>query len=170
MRGQNLTTLVSRVEKEMKNSTFFVRSALAKTLNRPSVAKPAVQPSLSKTRTDFVKMAKRNFSVQVTKATDSTNLVTPPEGQSHATKNLSTYDDMASRNFTYFMVGTYSFVGAVAAKNIITDYLEHFSASADVLALAKVEVDMNAIPAGKNIIIKWRGKPIFVRHRTMEGI
>jgi len=154
----------------MKNPTLFVRSALAKTLNRPTVTKPMVGTSARKTRTDFVKMAKRNFSVQVTKATDSTNLMTPPESQSHATKNLGTYDDMASRNFTYFMVGTYSFVGAVVAKNIITDYLEHFSASADVLALAKVEVDMAAIPAGKNIIIKWRGKPIFVRHRTMDGI
>jgi hypothetical protein len=28
------------------------------------------------------------------------------------------------------------------------------SASADVLALAKVEVDMNSIPEGKNVIIK----------------
>jgi ubiquinol-cytochrome c reductase iron-sulfur subunit len=120
-------------------------------------------------KTEFVKLTKRGFAVQVTKATDSTNLVTPPKSQSHATKNLATYDDLASRNFTYFMVGTYSFVGAVVAKNIITDYLEHFSASADVLALAKVEVDMASVPAGKNIIIKWRGKPIFVRHRTLDG-
>jgi ubiquinol-cytochrome c reductase iron-sulfur subunit len=44
------------------------------------------------------------------------------------------------------------------------------SASADVLAMAKVEVDLNAIPLGKNVIIKWRGKPVFVRHRTPEEI
>jgi ubiquinol-cytochrome c reductase iron-sulfur subunit len=44
------------------------------------------------------------------------------------------------------------------------------SASADVLAMAKVEVDLNAIPEGKNVIIKWRGKPVFVRHRTSEEI
>jgi ubiquinol-cytochrome c reductase iron-sulfur subunit len=44
------------------------------------------------------------------------------------------------------------------------------SASADVLAMAKVEVDLGAIPLGKNVIIKWRGKPIFVRHRTPEEI
>lgn len=42
------------------------------------------------------------------------------------------------------------------------------SASADVLAQAKVEIDLAAIPEGKNVIIKWRGKPVFVRHRT-EG-
>ncbi|KAJ1966880.1 ubiquinol--cytochrome-c reductase catalytic subunit rip1, partial [Dimargaris verticillata] len=49
-------------------------------------------------------------------------------------------------------------------------FLANLSASADVLALAKVEVDLNAIPEGKNVIIKWRGKPVFVRHRTPEEI
>ncbi len=44
------------------------------------------------------------------------------------------------------------------------------SASADVLAMAKVEVDLNAIPEGKNVIIKWRGKPVFIRHRTEAEI
>jgi len=44
------------------------------------------------------------------------------------------------------------------------------SASADVLAQAKVEVDLAAIPEGKNVIIKWRGKPVFIRHRTEDEI
>ena len=44
------------------------------------------------------------------------------------------------------------------------------SASADVLAMAKVEVDLTSIPEGKNVIIKWRGKPVFIRHRTESEI
>lgn len=44
------------------------------------------------------------------------------------------------------------------------------SASADVLAMAKVEVDLSAIPEGKNVLIKWRGKPVFIRHRTESEI
>lgn len=44
------------------------------------------------------------------------------------------------------------------------------SASADVLALAKVEVELGSIPEGKNAIIKWRGKPVFIRHRTQDEI
>lgn len=63
------------------------------------------------------------------------------------------------------------------------------SASADVLAMAKVEVDLRSIPEGKNVrliqpphpvspppthrsqvIIKWRGKPVFIRHRTPDEI
>lgn len=50
------------------------------------------------------------------------------------------------------------------------DFLVNMSASADVLAMAKVEVDLSAIPEGKNVIIKWRGKPVFIRHRTEAEI
>ncbi|KAG7107571.1 Cytochrome b-c1 complex subunit Rieske like protein [Verticillium longisporum] len=49
-------------------------------------------------------------------------------------------------------------------------FLVNMSASADVLAMAKVEVDLSAIPEGKNVVIKWRGKPVFVRHRTQAEI
>lgn len=44
------------------------------------------------------------------------------------------------------------------------------SASADVLALAKIEVKLGDIPEGKNVTFKWRGKPLFVRHRTVDEI
>lgn len=45
-------------------------------------------------------------------------------------------------------------ITAAGAKSLVSDFLKNMSASADVLALAKVEVDMNAIPEGKNVIIK----------------
>ena len=61
-------------------------------------------------------------------------------------------------------------VTAVGAKNTVVSYMKHFSASADVLAMAKVEVDMAMVPEGKNLIVKWRGKPVFIRHRTSEEI
>ena len=67
---------------------------------------------------------------------------------------MKSYDDQASRNSAYFMIGSYSLVGAMAAKNIVTDYLQNLSASADVLALAKVEVSMASIPEGRNVILK----------------
>ncbi|KAJ3316389.1 hsp70 nucleotide exchange factor fes1 [Gonapodya sp. JEL0774] len=68
------------------------------------------------------------------------------------------------------MVGALGAVTAVGAKASVVDFLSNLSASADVLALAKVEVDLTTIPEGKNAIIKWRGKPIFIRHRTPEEI
>jgi ubiquinol-cytochrome c reductase iron-sulfur subunit len=35
----------------------------------------------------------------------------------------------------------------------VAEFLVNMSASADVLAMAKVEVDLNAIPEGKNVRI-----------------
>jgi len=71
---------------------------------------------------------------------------------------------------SYFMVGSLGIVSASAAKSTVSEFLQSMAASADVLALAKVEVELGAIPEGKNVIIKWRGKPVFIRHRTADEI
>ncbi|EMG50519.1 Ubiquinol-cytochrome c reductase iron-sulfur subunit [Candida maltosa Xu316] len=76
----------------------------------------------------------------------------------------------ANRNFTYFMVGSMGLLSAAGAKSTVEAFLSSFAASADVLAMAKVEVKLGAIPEGKNVIIKWQGKPVFIRHRTAEEI
>ncbi|KAK2070553.1 hypothetical protein P8C59_005038 [Phyllachora maydis] len=76
----------------------------------------------------------------------------------------------SNKVFSYFMVGTMGAITAAGAKSTITEFLKNMSASADVLAMAKVEVDLSTIPEGKNVIIKWRGKPVFIRHRTAEEI
>jgi ubiquinol-cytochrome c reductase iron-sulfur subunit len=68
------------------------------------------------------------------------------------------------------MVGSLGVLSASAAKSSVTEFLQSMAASADVLALAKVEVDLSSIPEGKNVIIKWRGKPVFIRHRTQDEI
>jgi ubiquinol-cytochrome c reductase iron-sulfur subunit len=38
------------------------------------------------------------------------------------------------------------------------------------LALAAIEVDINAIQEGQIVTVKWRGKPVFIRHRTAKEI
>lgn len=58
------------------------------------------------------------------------------------------------KGFSYFAIGTMGLITAAGAKSLVSDFLKNMSASADVLALAKVEVDMNSIPEGKNVIIK----------------
>lgn len=75
-----------------------------------------------------------------------------------------------NRAISYFMVGGLGVVSATVAKSTVTEFLGTMSASADVLALAKVEVELANIPEGKNSIIKWRGKPVFIRHRTQSEI
>lgn len=84
--------------------------------------------------------------------------------------SLNAESDMPRRAFTYMMVGGMGVVGAHAGKAFITDFLSTMSASADVLAVAQTEVDLSVIPPGKSMTLKWRGKPLFVRHRTPEEI
>ena len=78
--------------------------------------------------------------------------------------------EAAARAYSYFVVGSMGLITAAGAKSTVSDFLTNMSASSDVLALAKVEVDLSAIPEGKNVIIKWRGKPVFIRHRTSDEI
>ncbi|KAF8592073.1 ubiquinol-cytochrome c r [Ramaria rubella] len=78
--------------------------------------------------------------------------------------------ESGNRALSYFMVGSFGVLGASVAKSTVTDFLGTMAASADVLALAKVEVELASIPEGKNVIIKWRGKPVFIRHRTQDEI
>lgn len=60
--------------------------------------------------------------------------------------------------------------GAYGAKAVVTQFITSMSASADVLAMAKIEVKLGDIPEGKSVTFKWRGKPLFIRHRTPEEI
>jgi ubiquinol-cytochrome c reductase iron-sulfur subunit len=71
---------------------------------------------------------------------------------------------------SYLVVGAASAGYATALKNGVVDFLSTLSASADVLALANVEVDLSTIPEGTTTTLKYRGKPLFVRHRTAEEI
>jgi len=88
-----------------------------------------------------------------------------PDFSPYRTKN-----DNANRAMSYFMVGSLGVLSASVAQSTITGFLETMAASADVLALAKAEVQLTSIPEGKNVIIKWRGKPVFIRHRTPDEI
>ncbi|KAF5599401.1 cytochrome b-c1 complex subunit rieske mitochondrial [Fusarium pseudoanthophilum] len=85
-------------------------------------------------------------------------------------KYVSSGDETKNKLYSYFMVGALGAVSAAGAKSTVQEFLVNMSASADVLAMAKVEVDLSSIPEGKNVIIKWRGKPVFIRHRTQDEI
>uniref|UniRef100_A0A0P4VS66 Cytochrome b-c1 complex subunit Rieske, mitochondrial n=1 Tax=Rhodnius neglectus TaxID=72488 RepID=A0A0P4VS66_9HEMI len=76
----------------------------------------------------------------------------------------------ARKSFTYLVVAGGAVASAYAAKTVVTQFVTSMSASADVLALAKIEVKLGDIPEGKSFTFKWRGKPLFIRHRTIEEI
>lgn len=108
---------------------------------------------------------KSTFSV----AKDESTLPMPPEVPAAALRdpNASLEDN---QTFTYLMVGGAGVTGAMAAKSTVMNFLSTLSASGDVLAMAQVEMDLSSIPEGKSVVIKWRGKPIFIRHRTPAEI
>jgi ubiquinol-cytochrome c reductase iron-sulfur subunit len=59
---------------------------------------------------------------------------------------------------------------AYSAKAVVSQFISSMSASADVLALAKIEIKLNDIPEGKSVTFKWRGKPLFIRHRYVSFV
>lgn len=79
-------------------------------------------------------------------------------------------NDLGRRATTYIVLAGGGVATVHGVKNIVTDLLGVMGATADVLALAKIEVSLSGIPEGKNVIFKWQGKPLFVRHRTQDEI
>ena len=71
------------------------------------------------------------------------------------------------RDFLILAAGAMS---AIAVIGVAWPLIETMNPSADVLALSSTEVDISAIAVGQSITVKWRGMPVFIRHRTPEEI
>jgi ubiquinol-cytochrome c reductase iron-sulfur subunit len=61
-------------------------------------------------------------------------------------------------------------MGAVGVAAVAWPMIDSMNPSRAVLALAQIEVDLSPIDEGMGITVTWRGKPVFVRHRTEEEI
>jgi len=72
--------------------------------------------------------------------------------------------------FSYLMAGGLGLTAAYGGKSLVNQFISSWSASQDVLAMAKIEIKLADIPEGKNMTFKWRGKPLFIRHRTAAEI
>ena len=69
-----------------------------------------------------------------------------------------------------FLVLAAGAMGGMAVVGVTWPLIETMNPTADVLALASTEVDLSAIEEGQTIVVKWRGRPVFVRYRTAEEI
>ena len=78
--------------------------------------------------------------------------------------------DPSRREFTYFMLGGARFIYASAVRLALIKFVSSMAASADVLALASAEFNVGEIEEGTTITVKWRGKPVFIKHRTDDEI
>jgi ubiquinol-cytochrome c reductase iron-sulfur subunit len=81
---------------------------------------------------------------------------------SHAEDNAGT-----RRDFLYVATAA---TGAVATGAAVWPLIDQMNPSADVLALASIEVPVGDVEPGTQITVKWRGKPVFIRRRTAGEI
>ena len=71
------------------------------------------------------------------------------------------------RDILYVATGA---AATAAVGGVVWPLIAQMNPDASTRALASTEVDLAAVPAGQIITVKWRGKPVFVRHRTADEI
>lgn len=76
-------------------------------------------------------------------------------------------DGETRRDFLQLTTGA---IGAIGVGAVAWPFVHQMNPAADTLALASIEVDISGIEEGQAIKVKWRGKPVFIRHRTMAEI
>jgi ubiquinol-cytochrome c reductase iron-sulfur subunit len=71
------------------------------------------------------------------------------------------------RDFLFVATGA---VGAVGVAGAVWPLINQMNPDKSVLALATAEYDISSIAEGQSITVKWRGLPVFIRHRTQKEI
>jgi len=69
-----------------------------------------------------------------------------------------------------FLLLTAGAIGGVGLAATIWPFIDTLNPARDTLAEASTEVDLTPIQVGQRLTVKWRGKPVFIDHRTAEEI
>lgn len=69
-----------------------------------------------------------------------------------------------------FLILATSAVGVVGGASFLWPLIKSMNPAADVLALSSIEVDLRPIKEGQAITVMWRGRPLFIRHRTAKEL
>lgn len=76
-------------------------------------------------------------------------------------------EGVTRRDFLYLSAAS---MAAVGAGSVGWAFVDSMNPAQDTLALASTEVDLAPIETGQSITVMWRGKPVFIRHRTEKEI
>jgi len=87
----------------------------------------------------------------------------------HPTATAAPADGDGIRRRDFINIAAVSVAG-VGAASLLYPLLNQMNPSADVLALASIEVDIAAIETGQAIKTIWRKQPIFIRNLTPREI
>jgi ubiquinol-cytochrome c reductase iron-sulfur subunit len=71
------------------------------------------------------------------------------------------------RDFLLLSAGAFAAVGVGA---IVWPFISSMNPARDVLALSTTEADLAPVATGAALTVMWRGKPVFIRHRTAAEI
>jgi ubiquinol-cytochrome c reductase iron-sulfur subunit len=71
------------------------------------------------------------------------------------------------RDFMQLLAGAFGGIGGLFA---VWPFINSLNPAKDTLAVSTIEVDLSGIPEGESITKMWRGKPVFIRHRTTKEI
>jgi len=182
----NVVTKAGNLSPYIKGTTQVVASGLRPTPTAvPTHAKIVTEPksrtttiqSLSDTlpsghlrvksgpgvSTQFVRYAHTDVSIP-----DFSHYRRPSTSNPNSTASRDS--DESRKAFTYLIAAGGSIASVYTAKSLVHVLIKSMAASAEVLALAKIEVKLGDIPEGKSVTFKWRGKPLFIRHRSAAEI
>ena len=73
-------------------------------------------------------------------------------------------DDAARKTFTYSMTAGVGMMGTYTAMKIVSSLVGSLMPN-KALAMGQIEVSVDGIPEGKNMVFNFQGKPLFVRRR-----
>lgn len=77
------------------------------------------------------------------------------------------HHDATRRDFLYYATAG---AGVIAAGTAGWTLVDQMNPSADVQALASIQVDVSSLEVGSQLTVKWLGKPVFIRRRTEQEI
>ena len=78
-----------------------------------------------------------------------------------------TGDDPNRRDFIHIAAGVAA-LGVVGT--LAWPFIDQMNPAGDTLALASIEFDLTKVEGGQQVVVKWRGKPLFIRNRTPKEI
>jgi ubiquinol-cytochrome c reductase iron-sulfur subunit len=88
--------------------------------------------------------------------------------ESQVAETTTVVSEPTRRDFLFVATGA---LGAIGAAAVVWPFVSSLAPDAETVAAgAPVELDLTPIAAGQIVKVFWRGKLIFVRHRTPEEI
>jgi len=182
-KAKNLSDLVEPIKDPYTDKQSQYETVWEPTLPRmPDLSKGELASGANVVRTDVWKDPNEPAIVSISKFTPDNfrpigyaeNAPNPdsinPEGKPDFRDYRLPLGHADRRPFYYTISAGFFVTTAAMIRSIVCKAVHTLWISKDTVAAGTVEVDLTPVAEGEQIVVKWRGKPVFVRHRTPEQI